>query len=116
MKKHSFIAELKANIELSDDEFNLLLKASQRHYDGAVQSASRVGGFLYGINNRRTWAKEGISKDLSTEFTYRQIDLMLKSMELINTQEALKLTVRLSTISQEMYAKNTEINKQLSNP
>lgn len=113
MEKHFFIAELKANIELSDSDFNLLLKCSRSHYDSTVQSASMVGGFLYGINNRRNWSKNNSEIDLSTEFTYRQIDTMLKSLEFVNTKEALKLMVRLTTIVSDMLAKNNEINKQL---
>ena len=61
MEKHSFIAELKADVEFSDSDFEFLFKSSRTHYDSTVQSISAVGGFLYGLKTAGTFQKEKIN-------------------------------------------------------
>ena len=90
MSKHSYIAELKANIELNDSDFNLLLDCSARHYDSTVRSISEVGGFLYGLNNRRNFSN---GADLTTEFSERELGLLIKSIEFTGSPQSYQLFI-----------------------
>lgn len=110
MEKHSYIAELKADIEFSDSDFQLLLESSRNHYDSTVQSICSVGGFLYGLKNRRDFSK---GENKSTELRFGDLQLLLKSLEFVNTDKSNHLYARLSAIFMDMQAKNMEINEDL---
>ena len=110
MKKHSFFATLSATVELSDNEFNLLLESAQKHYDGTVNSTICVGDHLYGAKGRRNFSE---GKDKNVDFTERQLGLALKSLEIQNTDLSIALYVRLIGIVKDMQAKNIEINEDL---
>jgi len=110
MEKHSYIAELKADIEFSDSDFELLLESSRRHYDSTVQSICCVGGFLYGLKNRRDFSK---GENKSTELRFGDLQLLIKSLEFVNTDKSNHLYARLTAIFMDMQAKNIEINEDL---
>ena len=110
MEKHSFIAELKADVEFSDSDFEFLFKSSRTHYDSTVQSISAVGGFLYGLKNRREWSN---GENKTTELRFGDLQLLLKSIEFVNTTQALGLYARLTAIFMDMQAKNIEIKEDL---
>lgn len=110
MNKHSYIATLSANIELSDSDFNLLLESARNHYDNTVNSTIRVGGNLYGAKNRREFSN---GENKFVEFSESQLGLALKSLEYQHRDDASMLYVRLYGIVREMHAKWKEINDEL---
>lgn len=115
MSKYIFYAKLTAEIELSNEELNLLIECSERHYDSTVKSISMCGkgGFLYGLHNRRKWEIESNTEISNGEFKSNQIQLMLKSLEFKNEPEAGNLYGKLITIAKEMQTKNITLNKTL---
>jgi len=124
MRKHYYTSEFKANVELSDEEFDLLFKSASNHYDSKVKSLTvpGYGATLYGLKNRRDWEKEeakedGIEIDLDyinmTEFKLSTLNLFLKSLEMNKSHEAFKLYNRLSNIFKDMQQKNIEYNNIL---
>lgn len=74
-----FSAELTASIEIPDLEFNYLYRFCATHYDSRVQEAANIGEFLYGTKNRREFSN---GEDKCIDVTFRQCDLLLKSLEM----------------------------------
>lgn len=112
MSTHTFFATLIATVELSDAEFDLLWKSSEKHYDSTVELSCKQGGFLYGAKNRRSFSN---GEDKTADFKFRQLDLMLKALEFPFSEEKAVLSLRLQKIMQDMREKHAEINKQLGN-
>lgn len=110
--KHSFTSELTANIEISDSDLKLLLEISSNHYDDAVKAMSRIGGFLYGFKNRRDFSA---GEDKTVELTGRKIGLILKSLELNNSDQTNGIAKTLYAILNEMQRKTIYINKRMEN-
>lgn len=104
---YQFSATLNAVIDISDNDFNFILDCCQHHYDNTVQAAVAVGGFLYGIKNRREWSK---GKDQTMELSMRQLGLVLKSMEFVNVGQADMLGGRLYKIAEDLVKTELEIN------
>jgi len=119
MGKHSFYATLSANIELSDEEFELICEHAEHHYDYTVKSSVKRGGFLYGAKGSRDYAaKQDTADDLwkdyrTREYTSRNIQTMLKAIEFNQSEAALNLYKRLRNIAMEMQEKQMLINNNL---
>ena len=107
--EYSFFAELKLNIVIEDDLFNMLLETCANHYDGWVRQSVQVGGFLYGAKNRRDWSK---GEDKELELTSRQADTILKALEMNNSDNANNLYKTLCIALAEMSKKADEINSK----
>lgn len=113
---HSFYATLTANVFVSDEDFYFIYDCFQKHYDHKLQYAAEVGGWLYGRKVRRTpyadWTPS--DEDRVIEFTFRQMDSILKSMEMQQTEQASKIYLRFSKIMGEMNTSQKTINKNIS--
>ncbi len=107
--KHSFWATLTATIEINDSDFELIQESCKHHYDFKIKSLVEVGGFLYGAKNRRDWSPE----DKEIEFTFRQIDSVMKSLEMYTTEQSYALYSRLRSIIMEINEKTIALNDTL---
>ena len=107
---HQFFATLSVEIDMSDKDFNILLQCASNHYDFTVQSGAAVGGFLYGLKNRRDFSNGEYKK---IEVSTRQIGLILKSLEGNGTDEARYIGENLYRIAMELHSTASEINNSL---
>lgn len=111
-------AELIAHIEVSDEDFDFIKKCCDGHYDFKVAETVKVGGFLYGHTNRRDWAKEANEPDNVMTLRFRQIDLLLKALEMgnyIDAEKAMSIGKRFSEILHKINEKYKTLNSQLEN-
>lgn len=118
MNKYCFCAELKLNVEFTDEEFNIIFNNAAHHYDSTVKSTTIPGhgAFLYGMKNRRDWEKSsGDSPDYAYEWdlSSRDLNLILKAIEFDRDYNAIVLYHKLRNIFQEMQEANIEMNKKL---
>lgn len=114
---HSFYATLTANIFVSDEDFNFIFECFQRHYDTTIKMAADVGGFLYGFRNRRIkfYDTEVITdEDRILDLSNRQIQLILKSLEMYRTDQASSINIRFHKILHELVEKQDQLNKNIS--
>lgn len=105
-----FRAEYKAHIEIPDLEFEFIKKCCERHYDYKIQSLVQVGGFLYGLTNRREWSNR---EDKVCDLSFREIDLLLKSLEMSRELLSYHISAAFRRICKEMSKQNHEHNKKL---
>lgn len=101
----------KATITFTDDEFNLMWESCKHHYDGIVQSLTEQGSWLYGLRNKIVYFK---SEYREVKLTFRQIDLILKSLEMTHSTLAYNLFAELRKILQEMNDNFPLINELLA--
>ena len=118
MNKYCFCAELKLNVEFTDDEFNIIFNNASHHYDSTVKATTIPGhgAFLHGIKNRRDWEKtSGDSPDYAYEWdlSFRELNLILKAIEFDQNYDAKTLYHKLRKIVEEMQEVNIKINKAL---
>jgi hypothetical protein len=118
MKKYCFCAELKLNIEFTDDEFNIIFNNASHHYDSTVKATTIPGqsGFLHGIKNRRDWEKTSSdSQDYAFgwDLSFRELNLILKAIEFDQNYDAKTLYHKLRKIVEEMQDANIKIDKAL---
>jgi len=113
---HSFYATLTANVFVSDEDFYFIYQCFERHYDHKIKSASEVGGWLYGRKVHRTpyadW--KPTDEDRIIDFTFRQIDSILKSLEMERSEQASEINLRFHKIISEMQIKQQTINKNIT--
>lgn len=119
MKKYCFCAELKLNVDFTDEEFNIIFNDALHHYDSTVKAMTKpgYGSFLYGMKNRRDWEKtSGDSPDYaySWDLTSKDLNLILKAIEFDENDDAKTLYRKLRNIFQEMQNANIELNKTFS--
>jgi hypothetical protein len=107
-----FQAEILAHIEFPDEDFEFIWECCTHHYDLTVKAMVNIGGFLYGFRNRRSFSN---NVDKAADLTLRQIDLVLKSLEMYyaNKEQAYRLTTELQAISKELIEVHTETNNNL---
>jgi len=109
---HSFYATLTANVFVGDEDFYFIYDCFQKHYDINLKMAAEVGGWLYGRKIHRTpfegWEPDDESKVI--EFTFRQMDLILKSMEMQRTDQASLINIRFRKILHELAEKQNSLN------
>lgn len=87
--KYFFQAEFKAHIDITDKDFYFILECCKNHYSYDVQALVSVGGVLYGAFNRREFAKKHPNTDANiVELTFRQMDTILKGLEMCHTDQA----------------------------
>lgn len=112
---HSFYATLTANVFVSDDDFDFIYQCFQRHYDTTIKMAADVGGFLYGFKNRRTkfYPEEEINDEYNRtiELSNRQIQLVLKSMEMQSSEQASAINLRFHKIISELIFAQNHLNE-----
>ena len=110
---YSFYATLTADIFINDSDFYFICDVCKNHYDYTVRRQQEVGGFLYGFRTRRTPIKgmDVTDEDRVVEFTARQLGLMMKSLEMQNSEQASKLNLMFHKIASEMAQKQSSINK-----
>lgn len=114
---HGFYATLTANVFINDDDFNFIYRSFQGHYDITIKMAANVGGFLYGLKNRRTkfYAEEVINDESRTiDVSNRELQLILKSMEMQNSAQASSINLRFHKILSEMSTQQETINKNIT--
>ena len=75
MKRNGWHYVVEACIELTPEEFRLLMHYSGNHYDGVCQNASKVGGFLYGFKNQIGFGRSELT------VTSYQLGIMGKILE-----------------------------------
>ncbi len=63
-------------VHFSLAEIGLLMQCSASHYDSVCRQASKVGGFLYGMNNRATHDAMALHS-----LTFRELDTLAKINE-----------------------------------
>lgn len=112
--KHYFFATLTTVLELSDEEFGLLFKEAENHYDYKVKASTQVGGILYGFRNRRSFAMESGNTDNEVEFIERELGLMMKALEMTRETFGITLYKRFLDIAKELQQKTVEVNKSLN--
>lgn len=112
---HTFISTLDAQVELSDQEFDLLWKNSKHHYSHDVKSMTDQGGFLYWQRNRRTILAGGTAEDKIAKMAYRDLDICRKALEMDHSKESYELSGRFRKIAIEMGEINRTMNGQLEN-
>ena len=110
--KYFFQVEFKAFVEIPDKEFEFILECCKHHYDFTVASSVEVGGFLYGLKNRREFSN---GEDKVCDLTFRQIDLILKSIEMYDNEEERNVHRNMFKIIRQMGEENMEMNKNLQN-
>ena len=111
-------AELIAHIEVEDKDFEFLKDCCDGHYDFKVSSTVKQGGFLYGHNNRRHWAKDRGEEDKVMTLKFWQIDLLLKALErgyIIELGRATRIGKSFQHILAGMNEKYKTLNPQLQN-
>ncbi len=114
--EYKFLATLTALVEIPDKDFSFIEQEASRHYDYKVQQTTQVGGFLYGSRNRREWAKKD-KPDYYTnkiELTQNKIGLLMKAVEMNNSDQAHKISGDLYKIAMELQRKEAEINSKLN--
>jgi hypothetical protein len=114
MNRHSFYATLQAHILLIDAEFDFIFSCMEKHYDFTIKQATKQGGFMYGLKNRRTrfYPEEIIDDESRTiDVSNRELQLLIKSMEMYNDYN---IQSKLSAILSEMIQKQNELNKTLN--
>jgi hypothetical protein len=84
MKLERIIYIPEAEISITREEINLLLKWSSEHYDYKCKEAGAVGGFLYGFSNHF------IRKNKTTRVrvTMGELDLLMKICETVHPRDA----------------------------
>jgi hypothetical protein len=89
----TYYAEIKYNLQLTPREFEIISNNAQHHYDSYLKSQTQAGGFIYGMSNRMSWAA---NDELPThDLTDRQFQLLIKSLEMDCSPEAMQLMVSL---------------------
>lgn len=81
MKRKALEARISAYIQFDVNFVTLMRDAALRHYSGDCHAAAEPGGFLWGAMNLANWAAEK-NEEAERSFTFREIDLMLKIIEL----------------------------------
>lgn len=76
------------NFILTREELDHLIKVSHAHYDSKCQSASEIGGFIYGWKNMLFESSE-----VSVSMTIQQMDLITKILECENYIKDRKITM-----------------------
>lgn len=113
--RHSFFAVINFVVELNSEDFKLLWDAMANHYDGTVQSCTKLGGFMYGWKNSRDFAeKKGETRDIKNLESH-DMQLILKSLEMDFSAAGHILAKRMWSIVREAMAYSEEINKQFIN-
>lgn len=116
-KEYSFFATLEANVFLSDAEFYSIWDCMKRHYDITVKMSVDVGGFMYGLRNRRTLSKHRAvtDEDRICDFSNRELQLMLKSLEMTNSDDfIIEIKEKLRNVLTQMTKKQNELNVNLN--
>lgn len=109
--KHSFRVQVIADIELSDDEFYFLFNSCEAHYDLTVRQVVQHGGFMSAWYNSRALSN---NEDKKYELTFRQIDLLLKSIEFIDIPLINVIRSKFKDILDAINDITTNLNQQLS--
>lgn len=114
-KGYSFFATLEANVFLNDAEFYFISHCMKHHYDITVKMSVEIGGFMYGLMNRRTLCYRDITdEDRTCDFSNRELQLILKSLEMQQSDEAIEVKKRLRHILDEMSKKQNRVNEGLN--
>ena len=114
MSQYYFVATLVAHIELTDEEFQILFSEATKHYDAKVKASAKVGGFLFGFQNRRMYAAQAGEPDQIVEFSENQLDLMMKALEMNWSSEGRTLYNRLLNIFKDLQQQTMHANKPLN--
>jgi len=109
MKEYSFYATLTASVQISDEEFNLIMISAKEHYDFKIQSSVESGGWLYGAKNRRDFYC-GENKEL--EMTSTQMQLVMKSLEFPVREKGSELYGKILKIFTLMQETQKDINEK----
>ena len=108
--KHSFYAKLSANIEMEDADFKHLKSKAAKHYDSTVKDSVLIGGFLYGLTNRREFSN---GEDKTLELSSRELQLCIKALEFDGEEQTNVILKMLIDVLHEMYFQQKQINKNL---
>ena len=91
--KCSFSAEVSCMLVFTDAQWNLIMESFCNHYDWELKGAPAYGGWLYGLNNQRKFSND--TENWELQFTFRQVDLIIKSLELDRSEIARDLDKKL---------------------
>ena len=114
--KHSFHATLTANVFVSNEDFYFIFNVLKSHYDITVQMSVGHGGFIYGLQNRRTPLKglDVTDDDRVCDFTSRQLGLIINSLEMQSSDQASLISLRFNQILNGLLRSQQAINKNIS--
>ena len=112
---HSFYATLTANVFVNNEDFYFISECFKNHYDINIKMAVELGGWLYGFGIRRTPLKglDVTDEHRILELSNRQIQLILKSMEMQRTDQASDIKLRFHKILQELVEKQNSLNTNI---
>jgi len=115
MNNYSFHATLTVSIFLNDEDFNFIFENCKNHYDTRIKYFTQIGGFLNGFKNRRTHITglEITDDDRYVEFSFRQLDSMIKSLEMNSCETSSKLNLLFNKVISELTEKQKNINNNL---
>lgn len=68
-------------VPFTDDQCNILIKVSERHYDSLCKSYSQPGGFLFGLRNHLTYNQNDPDL-LGYKTSWRDLDILMKILEI----------------------------------
>jgi len=111
---YSFFATLNANVFINDDDFSFLLECMKHHYDLTIKMSVEIGGFMYGLNNRRTINYRDVDNDdRNCDLSNRELQLILKSLEMQNSIQSTAIKNRFRNILSEMTLHQNNINTNI---
>jgi len=112
--KYSFYATLTANVFLDDNDFYFLKNVFANHYDFNIRRCAEIGGFLHGYHIRRSPINgmDITDDDRIVDFTSMQLGLVLKSLEMQNSEQSSKLNLMFHKIANEMAQNQKLINSK----
>ncbi len=72
-------------LTFTKEEVELLMKLSASHYDAHCREVGKVGGFLFGLNNRYVVeVPEVVALGNTVSLSFREIDTLCKILEQLN--------------------------------
>lgn len=112
--KYYLQARLYAIVAFNGDEFNFIWSCCKKHYDATVKTSIEVGGFLYGYRNICSVAES--DEDVKAEFSFRQLDLILKALEMHvgSETQATRLYQQIERILRDINTELPKINELLN--
>jgi hypothetical protein len=86
-----FAYRVEVNLALNRKEISHLMECSKSHGDVKCAGASQQGGFLYGWCNQMDWAEESGEHEIEVRATLRELDTLVKILEIESAMVASKL-------------------------
>lgn len=79
--KFKFQGLARVEFMLTEEQIDLMMRCSQKHYDATCRAASVQGGIIYSWKRSYEWARENDGTVWPLQATSSDLDLCLKIME-----------------------------------